>query len=155
MFSFLKKVASNILMYKKKKKKILENIFTNQYLISIIGLIVIIGIATPLIKNFNKLRLINNEKEELEGEIRQMENKNSQLKDLINYLESDDFVNEQARLQLNYKAEGEEVVVITNKKEKDLRTKDQNTNLMYNNRKDGLTNNRSNPTKWWNYFFNK
>jgi len=50
----------------------------------------------------------------LEKEIANLENKNSNFKDLVSYLESNQFVEEQARLKLGLKKEGEDVAVIKN-----------------------------------------
>lgn len=137
-------------MHKRRDREIKNNFFSNQYLVSAIGLIIIISIAIPLIKNLNKQHQINNEIKGLEEEISQLENKNLQLKNLTEYLGSDEFVNEQARLQLNYRAEGEEVVVIKSKEEPSAQSTDNKEKIMYNNKK----KTRSNPSRWWNYFFN-
>lgn len=82
--------------------KILSLIFLFFLLISIL----------PLIKNFSKQREINNELEELKAEIAQFEKDNVDLQALIEYLQSEESLEEQARLNLNLKKPNEEVIVI-------------------------------------------
>ena len=78
-----------------------------------------------------------------------MENKNSQLKNVITYLESDQFVDEKARLNLNYKQPGEEVVVIKNKETTANGNKDQGSIGT------SAEVEKSNIQKWIKYFFKK
>ncbi len=66
----------------------------------------------PLIKNFSKQKEINNELDELKAEIAQFEKKNLDLQSLIEYLRSEESLEEQARLNLNLKKADEEVIVI-------------------------------------------
>lgn len=132
-----------------KEKNTLNKILFSPALLSVLGLAVIIIISIPLARNISKQYKINKEVEELENEISELENQNNKLGGLIEYLESDQFIDEKARLNLNYKKEGEEVVII---KEKEIVIDDSAINLLdadKNNNK-----NASNPKKWWNYFFN-
>ena len=48
----------------------------------------------------------------LKAEIAKAENKNTELKKMIGYLESDSFLDEQARVNFNLKKPGEKVVVV-------------------------------------------
>jgi cell division protein FtsB len=111
-------------------------------------LIIIILISIPLAKNLTKKRSVNLEIKELEEEINRLESSSENLKGLIDYLESDQFVEEQARLKLGLKKPGEEAVVI-----KEL-PKDSSVNLN-GNKNNELNINNSNYYKWFKYFFVK
>ena len=75
----------------------------------------------------------------LEEKANEIEKKNTELSGLINYLNTDEYKERQAREKLNLKKEGEFVVALPKGSD------DQNTT-------DG-TQQQSNPQKWFNYFF--
>ena len=129
----------------KKKENFFHKIIFNNIFLSIIGLIVIVAISIPLAKNVSKQYEINNEIQNLKNEISDIEKKNSSLKDIIVYLESDQFAEEQARINLNYKKVGESLYVITDE------NKSENIKLSLELNKNKKTNN---PIKWLNHFFN-
>lgn len=99
-------------MVNKGRKNIFEKIFFNQKIIALIGLLALVLISYPLIKNTLKQYRINKEISGLKKEIDLLENKNVDLKKFVLYLESDQFVEEQARLNFNLKKAGEELTVI-------------------------------------------
>jgi len=129
----------------KKKENFFHKIIFNNIFLSIIGLIVIVAISIPLAKNVSKQYEINNEVQNLKNEISDIEKKNSSLKDMLVYLESDQFAEEQARINLNYKKVGESLYVITDE------NKSENIKLSLELNKNKKTNN---PIKWLNHFFN-
>lgn len=143
-------------MFKKKKLNIFKRIFINQVVIFILGLIIISAVSFPLVKNFNKQHEINKEIKNLEEQVSLLEGKNIELNEILSYFESDQFVDEQARLNLNYKKEGETVVVIKDKN-KIINNIDNNNLSLY---QDGGLNKKipavriSNADRWWLYFFN-
>lgn len=130
-----------------KKENLLTKILYSQKFFAFISLSIIILISFPLIKKTNKRSEINNEIQNLEKEINKFESTNKSLTSLIAYLESNQFVEKQARLNLELKKPGESVVVIENKNNANFNTN--NLNSAENNRK------LSNQQKWWNYFFKK
>ena len=134
-----------------RRKKIQNRFFAKQIVFTIIGLIAVIFISLPLAKNISKQYRINNEVKELEKEIANFETNNLELKNTLKYLESDQFAKEQARINLNYKDEGEEVIVIKNLDENSL---DEATPINYHNKPD-ITEEASNLSRWWRYFFLK
>lgn len=144
-------------MINKNKKNFVHRLIVDKKFLTFLGLVIIILICIPLVKNISNRYRINNEIKELKKEIINLESKNSNFKDLISYLESDQFVEEQARLKLNLKKEGENVVVIENgssKSEHDLAT----TSSIFNIpglAKANLTEIINNSQKWWKYFFGK
>lgn len=123
--------------------------------LTLLGLAIIILISLPLVKNLSQRHKINQEIKELEQEIAQMENKNIDLNKFVSYLESDQFLEEQARLKLNLKGQGENVAVIKNA------TTDNQPSLEATSTIFDLTGlNKAQPQKtvtnaqrWWKYFF--
>jgi cell division protein FtsB len=142
-----------------RKKNNFKSLIINQYTIASIGLVLLVFASIPLAKNLSKQYKINSEIEELQKEIEKMEAKNSELSELIGYLSSDQFVMEQARLNLNYKKPGEEMVVIKDADSLgDKKDEPQEQNTVYQIK--GLENVKppekiSNPSKWLSYFFDK
>ena len=99
-------------MVNRSRKHILEKIFFNQKFIALIGLLAIALAGFPLAKNKLKQYRLNKEINELKKEINGLNNKGADLKNFVAYLQSDQFVEEQARLNLNLKKAGEELTVI-------------------------------------------
>jgi len=139
-----------------KRRSGFKNMIFNQKFLAFLGLIILVLISIPLGANISKRNKINKEIKELEQEIKQVENKNKDLEKLINYLESEQFVEEQARLNFGLKKAGEEVAVIKG----DENTPNNTTNSIEKNifKIPGLEKVQpakplTNPQRWWMYFF--
>ncbi len=128
-------------------KKKIHSIALNRKIITLIGLIIIILISVPLAKNITKRYRISQELKELNNEITELENKNKHFKELMAYMESDEYIEEQSRLNLGLKKEGEDVVVV----------QDNIAGILNNEQNRGETPKfqelASNPGKWMAYFF--
>ncbi|MBA3046869.1 septum formation initiator family protein [Patescibacteria group bacterium] len=127
-------------------------ILFNQKILALAGVVVIILISVPLAKNISQRYRIDQEIKEMEREIAELESKNNGLSEAIRYLESNQFIEEQARLRLGLKKQGEEVAVIKENKEAGLLM-----NEAGGSGDIGDLNNsnelNSNPRKWRRYFF--
>ena len=99
-------------MVNRGRKNVFEKIFFNQKFIALIGLLAIVLISFPLVKNALKQYRVNKEISGLKKEFNDLQNKVVDLKNFVSYLQSDQFVEEQARLNLNLKKAGEELTVI-------------------------------------------
>ena len=143
-------------MVNRGKKNNFEKIFSNQKFFTLVGLIIIILISFPFAKNAIKQHKINKEINDFKKEIVNLQNKNTDLKKFVSYLESDQFAEEQARLNLNLKKSGEELTVI--------KIDALGLNLASSSASDQIFNipgrekvepipEISNPKKWLNYFF--
>lgn len=141
-------------MISKNKKNIFLSFLFNQKVLTLIGLLLLVAISIPLAKNLSRRHKIDNEIALLDNEINDIEKKNTDLQKLIKYLESDQFTEEQARLNLGLKKEGESVVVVKN-------------DSLSSNNQERLVNNQifnipglekskskpiSNPALWWSLF---
>jgi len=127
--------------------------------ITLIGLLVLVLISLPLIKDIKKRININEEIDTLDQEIVDLGKKNTELKDLISYLNSDQFAEEQARLNLNYKKEGENVTIIKDNNLPNMNTGQNNgeLNSIYNIKgfdRDIVKKKNNNIKKWFTYFWN-
>ena len=144
-------------MYQKIKKNLFKRIIFHKATISLVGFLVIIFISIPLAKNVSKNYNINKEVVKLEEEINRLKDKNGELGNMIDYLKSDQFIDEQAKLNLNYKKAGEELVVINSKEEQAARASSEFKNI-YNIQglnKQIIEKEITNPKKWGYYFFNQ
>jgi len=99
-------------MMNRRKNNYFKKIFFNQKFLTLLGLAAIILISFPFAKNTLKQYRINKEISEFKKEIFDLQNKNVDLKNFVSYLESDQFAEEQARLNLGLKKPGEELTVI-------------------------------------------
>lgn len=126
--------------------------------ITIFGLIIIVLISIPLAGNVSKQYEINKEIEQLRAEIDRLDNKNEDLKEMIDYLETDQFVDSRAREGLNFKLPGEEVVVIKDSAGSTTAVNGsidggQNIYGVPSQDINSKLNRKSNPQRWWFYFF--
>lgn len=133
------------------KKSIVSKILFNSKTFALLGLIIIFLIGIPLVKKVSQQYKIDQEIKDLKDEIIALDNKNINLKEFISYLESDQFIEEQARLQFGLKKDGEEVVAIkVDGPNAGLKQQNFNFNILDNKYKTKIINN---PQRWVKYFF--
>ena len=94
---------------------ILYRLVTSQRFLAIIGLGFLVAIILPLAKTYSQKQLVEKEISEVKAQIDDFENQSRQLGELLDYLQSEQSLEEQARQNLNLKKPGELVVVIENK----------------------------------------
>lgn len=85
---------------------------SKQLYITLVLAILVVLLAFPLTRNWRQKRSIDQEIKNLEAQAATLEGKNSNLKNVLDYMQSSQFVEEEARTKLNYKKPGESVVVI-------------------------------------------
>ncbi len=86
--------------------------FSHPKVFAIIALVFLLLILIPLAKNYSRKRLIEREIAEISQEIAEFENKNKDLQEMISYLQSDQSLEEQARLNMGMRRPGESVAVV-------------------------------------------
>lgn len=116
--------------------------FSSQRFLAIVGLVFLLLIVFPLAQTYTQKRLVEKEIDGVKKEISDFESTNQDLKEMISYLQSDQSLEDQARLNLNLKKPGEKVIVIEAPKGSTT-TDDINK----------TTASETNFTKWWHYFF--
>ncbi len=122
----------------------LGNLLSKQSLWTILLLVVLTLVSIPTVRNYAQEKAVNLEINEARAEIERYESKNKELSEVINYLESDQAVEEKARLNLGLKKQGEKVAVIADQPQ-----------ISEESAASGNSSNQkiSNPHKWLNYFF--
>ncbi len=106
---------------------------------------VVFSLVSALSKEFYREYKIKKDIETLKAEIEAMEKDNYQLSQLLDYYKTEEYREAEARKRLNLKAEGEQVVMIDEKKSSTEEIAAQEEAVRHS----GL----SNRIKWWNYFF--
>ncbi len=142
-------------MMNRREKNNFKKIFFNQKFLTLLGMAAIISISFPFVKNSLKQRGINKEISGLKQEIADLRDKNVDLKKFVSYLGSDQFAEEQARLNLGLKKPGEELVVIK-PAAGETTGGTSSGNTIFNINGGGKVNidvKKSNPKKWLDYFF--
>ncbi|HMB65414.1 MAG TPA: septum formation initiator family protein, partial [Patescibacteria group bacterium] len=97
---------------KRKKGNPLFRFFFNPKFLALVAIVALVWLSFPLREKLQGKKEIDKEIQNLKQEISELENKNQDLEELTKYLQSDQFVEEQARMNLGLKKKGEEVVVI-------------------------------------------
>lgn len=112
----------------------------------LLGGIILVFVGTNLAKSWQKNNQINQEVAGLEENIQQLEKDSLELKELVEYFNSQAYIEEKARIDLGLKKVGEKVVIVTNSRGKNLSAQipDQAAPQQL------IT---SNPQRWWQYFF--
>ena len=117
-------------------------------------LIPLVLVSVALIKIVYKRYQIQQEISQIQQEITELSGENKRLSELVRYLDTEAFREKMARQKLNLQREGETVASVPLKEKSsafyaDKKVLDSNQNLTINGKEDK----RSNPQKWWKYFF--
>lgn len=126
-----------------KPNSYFTGLFSNQRFLAIIGLIFLVLIIFPLARTYSQKRVVEKEIADVKKQISEFERVNQDLKEMIVYLNSDQSLEEEARLNLNLKKNGEQVVVIS-----DESSSASTSSFIIPSK------NKSNLAKWRDYFFN-
>jgi cell division protein FtsB len=126
-----------------KEENFFYRLIVNQRFLAMIGLIILVLIALPLAKNYSQKKIIEQELADLQANIQKFESETLELQEMLKYLESDQSLESQARLNLNLKKPGETVVVI----EKDEDKKKSEISMA------NQESEKNNFQKWQEYFF--
>jgi cell division protein FtsL len=108
------------------------------FLIAVLALLIFVGSLE--LKQWEERRSVNREIANLQAQEQDLQQKNRDLENSLNFLTSDEYREKIARQQLNLKKDGEIVVNFP----KDNLSGTAET---------AATHNKSNPRKWWDYFF--
>ncbi len=98
-------------MTKKKRKTFFVKLFFSNYFFILI-LILLFVFSGIFIQKYDENKNIDNDLEDLKREIKGLEKDNKDLGNLIEYFNSNFFVEKEAREKLGLKKEGEKVVVV-------------------------------------------
>lgn len=129
------------------KKELGAKRFFSSKFFSFFGLIVLGFLIFSFGKKFLESRDIDREIKTVEGQIAKLEAKDKELESFLNFLNSDAFLEQEARLKFNLQKPGESVVIIPPSGKKQ-----ENNGGEGRTAEDGKTP-PGNPAKWWKYFF--
>lgn len=124
------------------RKKFSAKRFLTSKLFLILGLVVLIFLVFALGKKFFESREIDQEIDAAKADIAKLEARNNELGELLNFVSTDAFLEQEARLKFNLLKPGESVVVIQPNGQAPIEEAENREN-----------DNFSNPRKWWSYFF--
>lgn len=119
-----------------------QRFLMSQRFLAIIFLVIIIAISFPLVRSISQQKLIEQEIAEMKKDNEAYRNKSQELKEMIDYLQSDISLEGQARLNLGLKKTNEDVVVVNRQKI----TESSTTVEVEDTR-------AANWLRWFNYFF--
>lgn len=137
----------------KKQKNFWQRIFYSQIII-FIGIIFIIIFSAGISKRMVRKHQINKETQELKNEILKLEQNSKELNQLLSYLNSDEFLEKEARTKMGLKKADEKVAIINRKNKVEAATNEdyfRNKNKPNQTPKNNL--NKNNLDKWFDYFF--
>ncbi|MBU1146267.1 septum formation initiator family protein [Patescibacteria group bacterium] len=128
------------------KKELNSKRILSSRLFLFLGVIVLGFLIFSFGKKFFESREIDDQIREAGDEIARLEVKDEELGNFLDFLNTDDFLEQEARLKFNLQKPGESVVIIPGSGRGGENNK---------NKKDASSENQSegNPKKWWNYFF--
>ncbi len=106
-------------------------------------------------KETRKKQQIEEEINKLQEEANEINRENLSLEEKIYYLESDEFKEKEAKEKLNLRSPGEKVVIIKPSLTKDEESEEnlQNNKNEESEKSLAALDARTNPKKWWDYFF--
>lgn len=114
----------------------------SQRFLVIVFLVITVAICFPLARSVSKKKIIENEIAGMKAENEAFANRSKELREVINYLQSDASLEEQARLNLGLKKANEAVVVVS-------RPETQISSTSITENEDRITN----WNHWLDYFF--
>ncbi len=127
---------------RRTRKSILPDlIFSKFFLIAfvIVFIIVLFALAKGTVKNHQ----VKGEISDLQADINRYETENQEFIQLVEYLQTDTYIEQEAKLTMGYKKEGEYLVIIP---QAEFNSDDQDVEVQID---------KSNPAKWWAYFFKR
>ena len=129
---------------KKQRQTALKRFFGSRLFLGI-ALVLVILIAVGYARGYYQDYKIREEINTLQEEVKLLEHKKLESMEILKYVTSPAFVEEKARMELNMKKPGENVLVIQNQFEtQEINKKAPVENYTLNN-----------PIKWWYYFIHR
>lgn len=125
---------------RRRQKSILPDLFFSKFFLIFcvaLFLAILFGLANGTVKNYK----VDSEIGDLQGEIKSLEGQNQDFSQMINFLKSENFIEQEAKLKLGLSKPGEKLVIIP-----------QSGNAINTNQNKESAN-LPNPSKWWAYFF--
>jgi cell division protein FtsB len=133
----------NMPIRESSNNNLFTRLFSNQKVVALLILAVIILFLFPLAKSYSQRKVIEKEITQLQEEINKYEQDNEELKEFLSYIDSNQAVEKQARTSLNLKKSGEGVIVIEEPSEEEKKEMIEQEKMKQ----------QGNFKKWLKYFF--
>lgn len=130
---------------KAKEENKIKHVVSSRWFL-VIALVVAVFFVFIFARAYYQDYKVRKEIEFMKEEIKNLETKKIDLLNLYNYVVSDNFVEEKARMELNMKQPGENVIVFDNVDYFDKKN---------SSKKENEKNTLKNYIKWWYYFIHK
>jgi cell division protein FtsB len=131
-------------MNTKQNNSLFFRIFSSK-IFFVIFLIIIIYLSINVYREIKQRVEVRKEISNLKMEIKNLDNENNKLGDLIEYFETEEYVESISREKLGYKKPGEKIIIFTEE--------DSDSILNIEREREELEEG-PNIKLWWNYFFN-
>jgi len=131
-------------MNKQQNNSLFFRIFSSKILF-IIFLIILVYLSMSIYREVRQRLEIKKEISDLKREINNLSNENNQLSDLINYFETEEYIESVSREKLGYKKPGEKIIIVTEG------NPDYRSDIQAESSRE--EEGGSNIKLWWNYFF--
>ena len=118
----------------------------------VLSVAILIFFSINLFKEFINRQDLTKETDSLQTEINGLQKKNQELSNLINYFQSLDYVEKEARTKLNLRKPGEKIIVVPGS-DSSTAPQPQLQPTVDNLAVYSSSDNSNNPSRWWNYFF--
>lgn len=93
-----------------------QRFIMSQRFLAIVFVVMMVAISFPLIRSVSQRKMIEQEIADMKKDNEAYRNKSQELKEMIDYLQSDISLEEQARLNLGLKRPNEDVIVVNRQK---------------------------------------
>jgi len=128
----------------KQNNSLFFRIFSSK-IFFVIFLIIVIYLSISFYREIKQRGEVKKEISNLKMEIENLSKENNKLSDLIQYFETEEYIESTSREKLGYKKPGEKIIVFT----------EENVDNILNVSDEKIdSENLSNIKLWWNYFFN-
>lgn len=101
---------------RQSSKPFWQRFLMSQRFLAIVFLLIIVAISFPLVRSVSQRKTVEREIADMKKDNEAYSNKSQELKEMIEYLQSDISLEEQARLNLGLKKPNEDVVVVNRQK---------------------------------------
>lgn len=130
----------------KHKTGLIRKIFYSRaFLLAGVVILILLGIA--YLRAFYQNYQIQEEIKQMLDESAKIENKNAELRALLERVKQNDYVEEKARTELGLVKDGEKETIILGERTATSSSGQPDKTMLE-------SSNISNPREWWNYFFN-
>lgn len=126
-----------------KRKRSPKKIFAGGRWVVLVGVVLLLGIGVALTRDVARKTRIRHEVTTLEQDINKLERRNEELAGLIDYFQSDEFEEREARSKLNVQLPGERVFEVEVPQQTTQQVPEQIAQVLPD----------SNLQRWWLYLF--